>query len=115
MPRQRAALSSALSEDPSLLAFAFSLYKQPIGIARLDVAAERPEIDHFLHFVGIAVDDLALGIAHHIDLFADEADRDAGLRAAQLGGRDVRGFEADQRRFALFLAFGTAADGGLEA
>ena len=51
-----------------------------MGSLGLGVATERPQVDDLLHLIGIAVDDLAIGIAHDVDLLADEADGDLALR-----------------------------------
>src|SRR5258707_13383233 len=103
--RRPVAASKAAPPDQTLqrmrkclpLAFALSLDQLPVGIAGLGVAAERPEIDDFLHFIGIAVGDLAFGVPDDVDLLADEADGDLGDAALHVGRRDIGRLEADQR------------------
>src|SRR5882757_8659855 len=107
--RRPAAASMAAPPDKTLqrmrnclpLAFAFSLHQLPVGIAGLGVAAEHPEIHDFLHFIGIALGNLAFGVPDDVDLLADEADGDLGDAALQFGGGDVGRLEADQRGFGL--------------
>src|SRR5581483_10436421 len=90
---------------PPPSAFAFGLDQYPVWIAGLGITPERPEIDHPLNFVRIAVGHLAFAVARDVDLLGHEADRHHCVAALHLGGIDVRSLEADQRRIRLLALF----------
>src|SRR5262245_56402752 len=87
----------------------------PVGIARGDLARERPDVRHFLDALGVARDHHAAPIARGGDQLAQELDGNVSRAVLPLRLDDIRRLDADEALVDLLAAPLAIGDGAGEA